>query len=220
MYNTNLLPEKLMAFEYYQNKLPLYLQNSHGFISHFKLWYDMAIGEDDYTGLLTSGNGVLYLLNIFDSNYLTELAKLPGYTSTSCDILDKLAKLFCVQRVFTIPGDSTVELTNEELLLLIKAKIIQNYYDGTREQLMQYYKDAGLRVFAVTDQDMFSPACKVILCQIGSEYSANTIAMFEAGLLFVQSMGINYSFETQTLSVTMTWDTGLRPQWDVGEWDT
>lgn len=212
MYNTSLLPEKLMSFEYYQNKLPLYLQNSQGFISHFKLWYDMAIGENEYTGLLTSANGVLYLLNIFDPNYLTELAKLPGYTDTSCDMLDKLANLFGVNRVFTIEGD-TLELTNSELLLLIKAKIIQNYFDGTREQLVQYYKDAGLRIFHTLDEN-YALRCKTILVQVGSEYSANMIAMFNAGMLIVESMGIEYTFEVQTI-IPNVWDALI---WDEGEW--
>ena len=221
MYETSLLPERLMDFSFYQNKLPLYLQNSSGFISHFKLWYDLMVGESSYTGLLTSANDILYLLNIFDPDYLTEIAKLPDYTPTTCDVLDKIGYIFGVNRVFTIPGTTpqTVELTNSELLLLIKAKIIQNYYDGTREQIMQYYEDVGLRIFLVTN-DEYSAICDVILCQIGNEYSANVIAMFEAGMLYVPSMGIGYNFEVETISGALYWDSGTITSWDVGEWDT
>mgnify|MGYP003288801105 CR=1 FL=1 len=63
MYSVSILPEQIREFEYYKNKLPLFLQNSYGFIEHFRIWYDL-LTSDEHTGLADNCDIILYLLNI------------------------------------------------------------------------------------------------------------------------------------------------------------
>lgn len=72
MYNSSILPVELQSFSYYKNKLPLFLQNSHGFIEHFQIWYDFL------TTQVECSDSLLYLLDIFDENYLEYIRDLPG----------------------------------------------------------------------------------------------------------------------------------------------
>ena len=59
----SVLVEKLKSFEYYKNKLPMYLQSSDGFISHFEIWYDLLIGQNN-NGVVNVCDTILNLLNI------------------------------------------------------------------------------------------------------------------------------------------------------------
>ena len=68
MRNVSILPDKFKSFEYYVNKLPLYLRNSYGFIEHYRIWYDLMIGENE-NGLINVSDTILYLMDIFDDDY-------------------------------------------------------------------------------------------------------------------------------------------------------
>ena len=55
----SILIDKLKDFDYYVKKCPLYLQNSDGFIEHFRIWYDFLNTQEK------AGEEVLNLINIF-----------------------------------------------------------------------------------------------------------------------------------------------------------
>ena len=60
------LTEKLKSFDYYKNKLPMYLRSSDGFVSHFEIWYDLLAGQNK-NGVVNVCDTILNLLNIFDA---------------------------------------------------------------------------------------------------------------------------------------------------------
>lgn len=233
MNTISILPDKLKDFNYYKNKLPLYLQNSYGFIEHFRIWYDMYIGNTDYNGIVSSIDVILNLLNIFDEDYLEYIAAMPETDvseeepyGTKCDILDKIGNLFGVQRVFSCTyideyEQITEELTlnNAEFLILIRGQIIKNYCEGTYSQIEQYYNSTGLKICITTSETDNAEAHIYLVSNEDESYSENIRKMFLAGLLRIESMGIRYLDIYSSLDGILRWDSGISNEvWDEGVW--
>ena len=226
MCKRSIMPDVLKSFEYYVDKLPMFLQESYGFIEHFRIWHDVL------NATISASDETLCLLNIFDPDYLSKIRDLedsgstgPTDYGTKSDILDKLGKFFGVNRTLSCTyedttGTRTDELTlnNEDFLLLIKGQIIKNYCEGTYEQLVQYYQNAGLRVFIITSTENATSALHLVELDEG-DYSDNVKKMFKAGLLRIASVGIKYNDYLVKLTGFLTWDGELSGDvWDVGVW--
>lgn len=218
----SILNDRLKEFDYYVDKLPMYLKSSYGFIEHFRVWYDLLVGRaqpDLYYGIIPASDTILALLNIFDSDYMQTLINLPDADvqngiSTNNDMIDKLAALFGVKRTFSVSYRSNetlvtkvLNLTDYELLILIKCQIVQSYCDGTYLQISQFYKDCGLSIICLTST---TPAtCNLILQRAADSsiaYSENIADMFLAGLLRIESMGIEYYQSILDLTSLLFWD--------------
>lgn len=232
MRNVSILPDKFKSFEYYVNKLPLYLRNSYGFIEHYRIWYDLMIGENE-NGLINVSDTILYLMDIFDDNYLVTIRDLTDSGSTGsidygskCDILDKIAALFGITRNFSITYYENNEeikeelsLNNEDLLLLIKGQIIKNYCEGSYDQIKGYYNDAGLVVYIITAEADATSHIYLAEPQGSMQYSENVKKMFKSGLLRIESMGITYRDSTTELTGFFKWDSSTSAElWDAGVW--
>lgn len=226
------VPDKIKSYEWYYNKLPLYLKNSYGFSEHFRIWYELLISGDK-NGIVNVGDTLLYLFNIFDKNFLQTIANFPdsgateGNYGTVSDFLDKLGYLFGVIRNFSVTykndNDENVtedlSLNNEDFLLLIKAQIIKNYCEGTYEQIKGYYNSAGLDVFLITTEDGASAHVYLAAPPNSSKYSLNVEKMFKSGLMRIESMGITYTEGVRVLVSFLTWDsTKTKEYWDTGVW--
>lgn len=225
MFTESIIPSKLKEFEYYKNKLPLYLQNSYGFQEHFRIWYDLLV-----QGVVKNADILLNLLLIFEDDYLNYLQSIDeemGPEDYISDILDKLGSIFGVNRHFKLTyeemGESyteQLELDNNDFLILIKGQIIKNYCEGTREQISEYYKSVGLQMFIQTDES--SDATANLYLTIGLpgsnyNYSENVKKMFLAGMLTIESVGIKYQEAFIDISRILFWDTE-NSNWDEGEW--
>lgn len=229
----SILPDKLLSFEYYENKLPLFLRQSESFKQHFKIWFDLLRGDkdDDFSGLVPSADQILALLNIFDKNYLDTINSLDGNDDgTISDMLDKLATLFGISRKFSVSYiDETslseindeLTLNNEELLLFIRFQVARAYCEGTTEQFQEFYKNAGLNVYIVTSE-IESAQATFYLIDVQDEltYSDNIKKMFLAGLLRIDSMGVSYKDRLRRLSGFLVWDApaATKQGWDRGTW--
>ena len=226
------VPDKIKSYEWYYNKLPLYLKNSYGFSEHFKIWYELLVSGDK-NGIVNVGDTLLYLFNIFDENFLRTIASLPdsgateGNYGTVSDFLDKLGYLFGVIRNFSVTykndnNENVTEdlsLNNEDFLLLIKAQIIKNYCEGTYEQIKGYYNSAGLDVFLITTEDGASAHVYLGATPDSTKYSLNVEKMFKSGLMRIESMGITYTEGVRALDWFLTWDsTKAKEYWDAGVW--
>ena len=226
------IPDKIKSYEWYYNKLPLYLKNSYGFSEHFRIWYELLISGDK-NGIVNVGDTLLYLFNIFDENFLQTIANLPdsgateGNYGTVSDFLDKLGYLFGVIRNFSVTykndnNENVTEdlsLNNEDFLLLIKAQIIKNYCEGTYEQIKGYYNSAGLDVFLITTEDVASAHVYLAATPDSTKYSLNVKKMFKSGLMRIESMGITYTEGVRALDWFLTWDsTKTKEYWDTGVW--
>lgn len=232
----SVLVEKLKSFEYYKNKLPMYLQSSDGFISHFEIWYDLLIGQNN-NGVVNVCDTILNLLNIFDKKFLNELIELEGTEvsdehpyGTKSDILDKLALFFGFSRKFSCKYTENqqefskeLDLDNEELLLLIKCQVLRSSYDGTYEQYKSFYENVGLEMLLLTKEE-YSSTVDLILAKIeGAQpgekgyHSENTEIMFKSNLLRVQSLGTTYNCSIVDLTSFLIWDDNNKI-WDKGTW--
>ena len=232
MIKQSILVDKLKSFDYYKNKLPLYLQNSYGFQEHFKIWYDFLVGNisstNNISGIVGTSDTLLNLMNIFDSDYLNYVASMEdsGATEdepygTNSDILDKIGALLGVTRNFKVTINNVEEelsLNNEDFLILIKTQIIKNYCEGTLEQINAYYKSIKLQLYAINSSTPGQAILYLIVSKNDSRfsYSPNIKKMFEAGLLKIESMGIIYSNLSLDYENLLHWDVD-NSVWALGD---
>ena len=293
MYSQSILPERLSTFEYYENKLPMWLRSSTTFKEHFRIWYDLMIQDISYEGVINTLDWMLYLVNIFDNNeeyltsgrnlYLENLLKLPGtkeditkldttdyvnvvgknvtfnevYKATRYDIrldgksigkvegadlaqdpnrygdnsdwLDKIGELFGVKRALSVQYTENnivkidqLNLNNEDFLKLIQCQIIKNYFNGSYEQIKQYYEKVGLRVLYINAEE--EATCNVYLLKTEDsafDYSDNIKKLFLSGLMLIESAGIKYTTGVIDLGALLIWDKAVTAKytgWDYGEW--
>lgn len=220
-YNPTILPEILQQFDYYKSKLPMYLQNDEAFQSHFKLWFQFLIGNATTNGVINVSSTVLKLLDIFADDYLSVFHQLPNADEEKpmqIFMLDYLGSLFNVLRTSAKTNEGILqypELTDEELLLLIKAQIVQNYSDGTYIQAKEFYDKVGLALQIVSSGNAS------IQYQLLRPYdfSDNIKTLFKLGLLTIKSMGIGQSYYYET-GTELVWDEqdSTYGQWDTGVW--
>lgn len=227
---TSILPNELLSFDYYKNKLPLYLQNSHGFETHLKIWYELLAGNDnEYSGIVPTADGILALLNIFDPNYESVLEAMSTDDNTTSDMLDKLGNLFGIKRTLTVTYSVDDETFTEQLSLddhdfsiFVKSQIITNYCEGTYEQLNEYYKSVGLQMYILTDVELATSILYLITIPSSIyEYSENLIKLFLAGMLRVESMGIEYKQALLVFNEILIFDKEVTSEylgWDSGAW--
>ena len=137
-----MLIDKLKQWQYYYKKLPLYMRNSYGIQDHFKMIFDFMITLEDIE------ENVCEAFDILQDNYLDIIAKYDNIDGYDFEGLDILGAIYGVNRSLNVTYENTVHsivnkalyLTNKEFYMLIKARIIQNNYDGTYEQARNYYE--------------------------------------------------------------------------------
>lgn len=209
---------KLKSWDYYKEKIPLYIQNSYGIVEHFKILFDLLVQMD-----LTEDD-VLYGFNILDDGYLAFINNLDDSdTKDSSDILNKIGLLYGVTRTFDVnyienneAKTVSLHLTNSEFLKLIKARIIQNNYDGSYIQSREFYDKMNLPVYLF--QSANSAEVYVYL-DTSIPLTENEEKMFLANLFTIKSMGITYITSITEVVSLLIWDsTSEFRYWDKGRW--
>ena len=217
----HLIPLTIREFRYYERKLPLYLRNDDCFVEHFRLWYELMMGEGDdnmgiaiseFKGVSPTSDLLLYLLNIYDKDFLSIISQLKDYDD-NCDLLDMIGNLFGLRRTFsleyyetatsTTKTAATVSLTDKEFLMLIKAQIIRNYCDGTYEQVMQYYADAGLQILPVYNST-YDASVDAYLNE-DKDVTDNISKLFRGGYLTIEHLGIRYTYTITEMVNFLVW---------------
>lgn len=209
---------KLKSWNYYKEKIPLYIQNSYGIVEHFKILFDLLVQMD-----LTEDD-VLYGFNILDAGYLTFINNLDNSdTKDSSDILNKIGLLYGITRTFDVDyiennetKTASLHLTNSEFLKLIKARIIQNNYNGSYIQSREFYDKMNLPVYLF--QSANSAEVYVYL-DTSVSLTENEEKMFLANLFTIKSMGITYITSIIEVVSLLIWDsTSEFRYWDKGRW--
>lgn len=192
-----LLDENLLTFDYYKNLTPMYLQQSYGFLDMFKIYYDLGFAENEET---TDNLSIIeFIEKLFNS--------LDVYSkNVNKDVLYKLCNFFGISKNVRVQFyDYTAEkwvtknlsLTDDELLLYLKCKIIQNRYDGTAKMANDLYDRVGLPIFMVTRTNN-EAYCQVwLLMYDDTQFSQNIQELFLSGLLTLKSVGVRYSHRIQ-----------------------
>lgn len=233
----SLLPDKIKTFDYYVSKLPLYLRNSNKFREHLKIWYDILVGRNEKTGIEGVSNSLLALFNIFDEDYLNFLLTFEDISGLSSpffegekygktfEFLDKLGYLYGISRKLSITykhqgtmHTENISLSNEDFLTYIKFQIIKNNCEGTRFQIEEFYKSAGLTIYMI---DGDSNATVNIYLVEDNNTSDNLRKLFLAGELIIKSMGILYDYSSIDISNLFIWDqinNSSTNGWDGGLW--
>lgn len=237
MLNISILPEELKDFNYYVKKLPMFLQQSHGFIEHFRIWHDMLIGNQ-HSGIVGVADTLFCMLNLFGMNddytfntesYLNYINSLENSENgTKSDILDKIGQLFAVSREFDITYTylndeykKHIVLNNAEFLILIKIQIVKNYCDGTYEQIIKLYESVGLRCYLKTASSPATVDMYLIDFDDNASYkpTENIKDMFLAGMLTIRNIGIIYNYLIADLTRLLIWDSNNEQYgWDGGQW--
>lgn len=237
MTKQSILPSEIANFEYYLRKVPLYLQNSYGFVEHFRIWFNLLTGTKSdgtktnlFQGVVPVADTILDLMDLFSDTFLTKIRDFSDSGSSSSsdygsisDILDKIGSLFGMQRTLSISyipiGQQSqiseeITLNNEDFRILILAQIIRNYCEGTREQIQEYYDSVNLMVLSL-DTDISANVESYLLLGSIVNYSDNVIKLWLSGLLTIDSVGVKYLKMVQNFSTLGIWDSS---NWDTGEW--
>lgn len=216
-----MLINKLKDWNYYYNKLPLYVRNSYGIDEHFKILYEFLITLD------TDEEDICSCFNLLQKNYETNIiskyADLDGYDFT---FLDMIGSIYGINRAINVSyidaNNNTVNkqilLTNKEFYTYIKTRIIQNNYDGSYIQAIKYYNSIGLNVQMFFDST--EPAkCNIYLDKSLSAASENIQSLFLAGLLTLRSVGITYNEKITSFNNIGIWNgSDNHGLWDVATW--
>jgi len=199
-----MIKQELLDVNYYLSKLSLLMRQSGGYEEQFRFIDKILVQYDD------SLNQVMERLNVYDNNYLSV------FGDTVKDILDKIAGVYGVTRQFsmyiidpkTSPTKTVYEanLSDAELLVLIKATIIKNACDGSREQIQNLMNSIGLQNYMFISTSTNPAECNVYILDSGN-ITDNIRRMILAGLIMIESLGIRYNYNITDTSVIGLYDT-------------
>ena len=222
-----MIDKELLDFQYYYNKLPVYLKNSYGFEEHFKIWFDLLSTMD------STEDNIMRFFDIFNPDYLSYIDELEGQGS---DILDKIGKIFNIKRNLSVPyldgaekKTKFVSLNNKDFLTFIRATIIKNYCNGSFEQVNNFYTNINLPIIYIGTNSPATVNVVMLKTQGEDAISEEIQTLFKGGLLNIKSMGIIYSnYTIVDFDSLAIWDlvqktyvndyTNNDKGWDGGQW--
>lgn len=187
-----MVKEKLLSWDYYEKKIPLYLKQSNSFAYHFKMLVDLF-------NTLNDGYDTLF-------KYIDILGTDPLLNS---DVLDKIGALYGITRDvhihYEVDGgvvDKDLTLKDEDFLTYITLIILRNNFNGTFGDIYKTYKKFNLPFYMLTTGDA------EVTVYIDS-YSGINIAteLMLSGLVTLESMGISYRYLAINIGNLATFDT-------------
>ena len=207
----NFLPDNNLTLDYYVNKLTLFLRKSYGITDHVEIFYGF-IRQSNIT--LSNMFEQLDIMNVaFDYYTPAKLSEMKDNPTYDNKLLDYLADIFGVSRKFNIQyyddnldyHNDALNLSDYELLLLIRMMIIKNNFNGTFDDVKKFYNDVGFKIYMITDA--VSGAVNVYLDNSPSYgKTLNIEKMFYAGLFTIESLGIRYQYVTTEIALTGVWN--------------
>lgn len=210
-----MLNQQLTQLDYYLNKLSLFIKGSYGIKEQFTTFFNVLLNIDN-----TVDDFFAHFPAVTDA----ALFAINSLSSTESDILDKIGLILGVTRRFDVMyvDDDGIQikkqlnLTNNELQKLIKAQIIRNNFQGSYEELTQFYTWLGLPIHV----NNYVDAATVIMTLDSSIKTTDAEKdMFLAGLFTVKSLGIAYQHHLLPVHNTAIWDNASSTRvWNVGVW--
>lgn len=202
-----MIDERLLQLNYYLDKLSMYFRSSYGIEEQFAMIHNILSTMNSELDKAFENINVVSpdIINVY--NELDE-------TGQVSDMLDKIASIYGITRQFSVTyvdeNDIVVtenlSLTNYELLILVRARIIQNTYKGTYEECMKMYKLINLQDDIIINFDTEDATCNIYLRPMSLTVTDNIKHMFLAGLLTLKSLGITYNHYYYDVSQLGIWD--------------
>ncbi len=216
-----MIKNKLLDWNYYLKKIPLYLRNSYGFTSHFEIMFVILKAINDI------GDGLLTSINLFDKNYFENVKELitdVDEDGTTFDLLDKFASLYNINRNLDINYDDgnghsytgNITLKNSELLKFILVRCVLSNYDGTYENLRSLYDLINLPIMFINSPNESAFVSVVLYNPNGYFDNSNIIHLFYSRLLNLESVGIRYAYQASEF-IRGEFDTEGKG-WNEGNW--
>lgn len=200
-----MLPFPINTLDYYLKKLTLFMRNSFGMEEHIEVFFNILSDIDSVT------DDVLQSLDI-DNSYLYD------------DVLNKIAQVVGVSRNLSVSVEGITKqltLTNSELLRLVKTKIIQNNYNGTRSQFLSNYSNIFSNIGWIFNiYDGANPGMVVsVLDSSNSGLTQNDRDLFLSGNYTVKSLGISYVYQIINMERAGRWnDLNSNKGWNNSVW--
>lgn len=214
-----MLKEKLLNKNYYYNLLSMFMKNSYGIeellTSYVNLMNDMDIAENDIISQLDIFNiSENYDYDNVIDKYEEMSINEDNITYKKMEILDNIASIFDINRNIRYKDTSDnkfkdIELSNKNLLKLIKLAIVKNNWDGSREMLYELYENIGIPIAIVNKDSLEADYCLDTLKlkrNISKSYEnvknntlivekdyADICNIFKYTDIFIISMGIIYN---------------------------
>ena len=219
-----MLIDKLREWEYYYKKLPLYMRNSYGIPEHFEIVWNVMMQ------LEMTQEEVLDAMNLLQDDYVSNvIAKYDDANGYDFSFLDVIGSLYGINRYLNVSyvdsyTGKTIHkklyLTNKEFYMLIKARIVQNNYNGTFEQARKYYENIGLPMYMFTGAN---PAECYLYLGFNDNVTDNIRDLFMANLLTLKSVGITYIRYQIDITKMAIWANKIdapnnNNSWDVSVW--
>ena len=197
----NINPQ-LLEYQYYLDRMSMFLNESYGINNRIKILHSLLITIDEFW------EEILKKYNVMDNNYYTTSEEK---TSLVDQMLDYIGLIFECRRNLTVTytqNDQTnrenITLNNEEFLTYIKCQIIKQNFDGTREELYRLYQTDEvlnyiLGIYYLVEKT--SPSLNVRIIWSNYEtYSLNLQKLFLGGYLTIESIGIIYNRALQNIT--------------------
>jgi len=207
----NFLPDNNLTLDYYVNKLTLFLRKSYGITDHIEIFYGFIKQSNITLSDMFEQLDVMNVsFNYYTSAKLTELKNNPTYDNL---LFDYLASIFGVSRKFNVQyydedsvyHNEALNLSDYELLLLIRMMIIKNNFNGSFDDINKFYDSVGFKIYMITNS--VSGSVNVYFDERSSYGSTSNIEkMFLSGLFTIESLGIKYLYVETEVSLTGVWD--------------
>lgn len=203
MRNISIVPKELQDFEFYKRLVPLYLQNSYGFMEHFRIWYDLMVGQPLYCSddlsvdnnlVVSEGSSVSYtidmileLLNIFDLNCVYEHKNPFDRNEHYLNILNQLEGS---------AGGTNSQILDYIGLIFGLKRNFSIVVNGTEKELNLDNRDFLLLIKCTIIKNFFDGNYRQLMnayIEAGLPVVLNTIAPAKCIVILVEQENSNYS---------------------------
>lgn len=187
-----MIREDLLEFQYYLNRLSMFMKESYGITEQTELFYRQLKTVNEQFDIFFNN------LKIFDDKIV--------FLS---DFLDLIGSYFECYRQFTIQlNGSYIQINlqnNREFLDYIRCQIIKQNFKGTYDEIKRLYTHYENREiksglvdlqfdYVLLQEDQESLSCRIYFSNYNN-YTEQIKNLFLAGYLTIESMGINYDRE-------------------------
>ena len=237
-----MLNDKLLLKQYYVNKFSLFLQQDEILMCRIKDAVSFLNNINDTTSAISIA------LSTMMSGLFNDMQFVEDYQYD--DLLDKIAACFNVYRKFTVIFDDDeaafesqyegvnlpqdLELTNDQLRLLLLCKIATNSFDGSANTVNKLYNlfidklkpkniNDSWQIFAYTINNQ-PGNCGLVFSIENYTFNDPIInqyfSLFFADMLTIKSMGIQYHKTVINTENILIFDTPTSTEhtWDNGRW--